>query len=187
MNYYIEFGLLPDPEFTTSFLMNALFAKLHRVFVELNNRELGVSFPHARHAPIAIGDRLRIHGSDENLERLMAKKWLTGMHDHLQVESIEMIPKQTLHSKIRRIQPKSNVDRLRRRHMKRHNVTYEVAARRIPDTAEQHVSLPYLKIQSQSTGQHFCLFIKQDEPGEIAIGGEFNAYGLSLGATVPWF
>jgi CRISPR-associated endonuclease Csy4 len=43
MKYYVDFFLLPDPEFPSSFLINVLFAKLHRVFVEIDNRELGVS------------------------------------------------------------------------------------------------------------------------------------------------
>lgn len=34
MKYHVDFYLLTDPEFPILLLMNVLFAKLHRVFVE---------------------------------------------------------------------------------------------------------------------------------------------------------
>ena len=187
MDHYVEFRLLSDPEFQASVLMNVLFAKLHRVLVELDSRELAVSFPRFRKKPPSPGDYLRVHGSAENLERLMATNWLTGMRDHLQVKPIESVPVHTLHRRVRRVQPKSNVERLRRRYMRRHGVTKEEVARRIPDTAEQRVHLPFLQIRSLSTGQHFCLFLEHSTTQEQPISGEFNSYGLSLTATVPWF
>ena len=188
MDHYVEFRLLPDPEFQASVLMNVLFAKLHRALVALESRELAVSFPRFRKEPPSPGDCLRVHGSAENLQCLMATNWLTGMRDHLQVKPMELVPAHTLlHCRVRRVQPKSNVERLRRRYMRRHNVTDEEVARRIPDTAEQRVHLPFVQIKSQSTGQHFCLFLEHLAPQEQAISGVFNSYGLSRTATVPWF
>lgn len=187
MDYYVDFYLLPDPEFPVPLLMNALFSKLHRVLFEIGSHELGVSFPRIQQVRPALGDCLRVHGNAENLERLMAQNWLTGMLDHIRLGRIGLVPEHTLHCRVQRVQPKSNVERLRRRHMKRHHVTYEEAARRIPDTAEQRVRLPFLQMKSQSTGRHFFLFIEHLSPQEQAISGEFNSYGLSLTATVPWF
>lgn len=186
MKNYADFYLLPDPEFPLSILMNVLFAKLHRVLVEIDSHELGVSFPRVQGEKPFLGDCLRVHGSVMNLERLMALNWLTGMHDHLQTEPIKLVPEHSLHCRVKRVQPKSNVDRLRRRYMKRHGVSEE-AARLIPDTVEKRVRLPFLHIKSQSTEQHFCLFIDHLTPQEQAVSGEFNSYGLSLTATVPWF
>jgi uncharacterized protein (DUF58 family) len=42
-------------------------------------------------------------------------------------------------------------------------------------------------LRSASTGQPFCLFIEQKEGQGAAGQGGFNTYGLSLGASVPWF
>jgi CRISPR-associated endonuclease Csy4 len=188
MNRYIDFHLLPDPEFPGSFLMNALFAKLHRFLVELNNRERGVSFPLLQQERPTLGDCLRVHGAAESLEQLLARNWLAGMGDHVQILGIKTVPDQAQqHCRVRRVQPKSNVDRLRRRQMRRHGFTLEEAAMRIPDTAEQYVTLPFLQIKSLSTGQQFRLFIDQSKPVPQAVPGEFNSYGLSLTATVPWF
>jgi len=187
MKYYVDFFLLPDPEFPTAFLMNVLFAKLHRVFVEIDSRELGVSFPRVQREKPSLGDCLRLHGSFLNLERLLGLNWLTGMHDHLQVEPIKLIPGHSLHCRVQRVQAKSNVDRLRRRYMQRHGISETEAARLIPDTVEKRVLLPFLQIKSQSTGQHFRLFIEHLTPQEQEVSGEFNSYGLSLTATVPCF
>jgi CRISPR-associated endonuclease Csy4 len=187
MKYHVDFYLLTDPEFPISLLMNVLFAKLHRVFVEIDSHELGVSFPRSQREKSSLGDCLRVHGSVLNLERLMSLNWLTGMHDHLQIEPIKLVPEHSLHCRVQRVQPKSNVDRLRRRYIRRHDVTETEAARLIPDTVEKRVRLPFLQIKSQSTGQHFYLFIEHLTPQEQAVSGEFNSYGLSLTATVPWF
>ncbi len=187
MKYYVDFHLLPDPELSVPILMNTLFEKLHRGLVEIDSHELGVSFPNVLCEKPFLGDCMRVHGSMLNLERLMARNWLTGMHDYLQVEPIKLVPEQTLHCRVQRVQPKTNVDRLRRRYMKRHGVTETEAVILIPDTVEKRVRLPFLQIKSQSTGQHFCLFIEHLTPQKQAVRGEFNTYGLSLTATVPWF
>lgn len=187
MKYYMDFYLLPGTEFAVPILMNALFDKLHRAFVEINSRELGISFPHVLREKPFLGDCLRVHGSILSLEHLMAQNWLTGMHDYLQIETIKLVPRHSLHCRVQRVQPKTNVDRLRRRYVKRHGVTEKEAACLIPDTVEKRVNLPFLQIKSQSTGQHFCLFIEHLMPQEQAVNGEFNSYGFSHTATVPWF
>lgn len=187
MDHYVDICVRPDPEFTDSLLMNALFSKFHRVLVGFDNRDLGVSFPRHNVERPSLGDCLRVHGSVESLQRLMADNWLTGMQDHTAVGAVEPVPENAVHCRLRRVQPKSNADRIRRRHMKRHGATYEEAVQKIPDSVEQRVRLPFIKIKSQSSGKHFRLFIEHMTPLAQPVNGEFNTYGLSRTATVPWF
>ena len=45
MDHYIDIRVQPDPEFTASQLLNALFAKLHRALGQVADGKIGISFP----------------------------------------------------------------------------------------------------------------------------------------------
>jgi CRISPR-associated endonuclease Csy4 len=187
MDHYIDIRLLPDPEFPPPVLMNALFSKLHRRLVEAGGGEIGVSFPGYREDPPQLGQRLRLHGSLTALDRLMQAEWLSGMRDLLHVEGPFELPPVQGYRQVHRVQAKSSPERLRRRRMKRHHLSPEQARRAVPDEAAERLRLPYVVLDSRSTGQRFRLFIRQgplqDRPGN----GTFSHYGLGNGATVPWF
>jgi CRISPR-associated endonuclease Csy4 len=188
--HYIDITLLPDPEFSHAHLLGALVAKLHRVLVQGQNTDIGVSYPQHTSQPLArrtLGVVLRLHGTPEALQRLMAQDWLKGMRDHTQVAALRPVPADAPHRTVRRRQFKTNADRLRRRRMRRKGETAEQAAAAIPDSVERTPDLPYVQLRSASTGQPFCLFIEQKEGQGAAGQGGFNTYGLSLGASVPWF
>lgn len=188
MDSYIDIRLLPDPEFSASTLMNALYGKFHRILVELKSSSIGVSFPAVDLGRPNMGKLMRLHGSQAALERLMGKAWLRGMRDHVTISEIAAVPEESAYILVRRVQAKSSPDRLRRRQMRRHNLTEEEAFQRIPKSVQgSRLNLPYLKLKSQSTNQYFQLFIQQFAPQDHPVAGEFNTYGLSSSATVPWF
>ncbi len=187
MDYYIEIQLLPDPEFTPTILMGALYSKLHRALVQLQSDAVGVSFPEYQRKPKNLGNRLRLHGTRNDLESLFSTEWLKGMADHTSVSPIKAVPPASQFVCVQRKQFKTNVERMRRRRMKRKQETYEQAAVAIPGTVERKPDLPFATLRSQSTGQGFNLFIDQAIRPEEPKPGEFNCYGLSKTATVPWF
>lgn len=187
MDAYIEFQLLPDPEFPESTLMNALFAKLHRGLVSAGEGRVGVSFPDVEPQKGDLGSRLRLHGQAVDLEKLMCLNWLQGMRDHLSCGPISAVPSHASHRVVRRVQAKSSPARERRRLIMRKAVSPEVAAKLIPDSCAQRLNHPYLELASQSTRQQFRLFVEHLPTQERAVPGAFSAYGLSSGATIPWF
>ena len=187
MKYYLDIRLLPDPEFSAPILMNALCGKFHRALVAMNNRHIGISFPESQQTSSSLGGLLRIHGDEPQIQRLMKRNWLTGMSDHVWIGDILPVPANTLHRVVRRVQRKTNAERLRRRYMKRHQVSREEALQCIPDSVEQRTNLPFLRFRSQSTGHNFCLFVEHLPPQDKPVSGPFNRYGLSNAATVPWF
>ncbi|MCH8531613.1 MAG: type I-F CRISPR-associated endoribonuclease Cas6/Csy4 [Saccharospirillum sp.] len=187
MDHYLEIQLRPDPEFGAPMLMNALISKLHRALVEMEATDIGISFPDYSLSPRNLGGRLRLHGNEQRLNQLMEKRWLLGMSDHAICNTPQPVPAEAKHRIVQRRQVKSNAERLRRRRMKRKGETYEQAAQAIPISIEQKSNLPFATLSSRSTGELFKLFIDQGEPLTAEQPGAFSSYGLSKGATIPWF
>lgn len=184
MDYHIDIKVLPDPEFSPSVLMNALFAKLHRALVESGHGKVGVSFPQAQKN---LGDIIRLHGSQDALKRLMASGWLKGFTDYTSITAITAVPDTCRYRVVKRVQAKSSVERMYRRSVRKGWLTTEEAEARMNASKEQSLKLPFIQLKSHSSGQAFRLFIQQgkllDSPGS----GKFSVYGLSDLATIPWF
>jgi len=187
MDHYVDIDLRPDPEFVPHHLMSALYAKLHRALVGLGCNDIGVSFPRYDASAPHLGSRLRLHGKKDALLALMDTEWLTGMRDHAAVAPPSAVPVGVQHRAVRRVQAKSNPERLRRRLLRRHDISEEEAMHRIPDSAARLLWLPFVQLKSSSTGQAFRFFIDQSAAQPLADEGSFSAYGLSQDATVPWF
>ena len=174
MDHYLEIKLRPDPEFVPTMLMNALYGKLHRALVQLDNCRLGVSFPDMDQARPTLGECLRLHSNADNLQQLMAIDWLSGMRDHSTVRELIPIPENISYRVVRRVQSKSNPERLRRRLAKRKGISMEEARQLIPDSAAKHLTLPFVCIRSQSTGENFRLFIEHMPLQITQTQGEFS-------------
>lgn len=187
MHHYIDIHLRPDPEFPAHQLMAALYAKLHRVLALVQANTIGVSFPGYQSHPPTLGNTLRLLGPQGDLVRLMEHQWLTGLRDHTNVAPMAPVPTTAVHRHLRRAQAKSSPERLRRRQMRRHGLTEEQALERVPDAAAEMLRLPFITLSSASTGQRFRLFLRMSPTVSTASAGEFNTYGLSSTATIPWF
>jgi CRISPR-associated endonuclease Csy4 len=188
MDSYIEITVKPDPEFTTSTLMNVVFEKLHYAFVKVANKEIGIGFPMVAQEQKTLGNMLRLHGTQHDLENLQSMNWLQGMRDYTDCSQILDTPKNTQFCQVRRVQVKSNADRLRRRYVNRHpGASIDSIDKLFDKSKEEKTKLPFLSIKSSSSQQKFRLFLQHLSAQEKKIKGEFNTYGLSNTATVPWF
>lgn len=185
--HYVDLTVVPDAETGVAPLMGALYDRLHRALVQQRIDELGVSFPQYSVIPRNLGDTLRLHGSETGLNSFLGSDWLRGLRDHVRSTGVATAPVGVPHRTVGRRQFKSNVERLRRRRMKRKGETAEQAARAIPDSAAEKPTLPYVHLRSLSTGQPYCLFIELGPLRPEPAAGRFNTYGLGEGSTVPWF
>ncbi len=185
---FLDIQLRADPDFPTHQLLSALYGRLHRALVQLGSEDIGIGFPgHDERTP-SLGDRVRLHGPGTSLNALMKTGWLAGMHDHLQTSPIAAVPGDARHLQVLRVQAKSSPARLRRRAMRRHGLDADSALQKIPDAAAEHLRLPFVMLGSRSTGQaSFPLFIRHGPLLAKPISGTFSSYGLSRGATIPWF
>lgn len=187
MSHYADIKLRPDPEFPTHQLMSALFGKLHRALVSLRADQLAASFPEYSEAPTSLGTILRVIGPPTELDRLMAAEWLQGMRDHVALRAPASVPAGAEQRHLRRVQAKNSPERLRRRQIRRHGLTSAQAQERIPDSSAERLELPFVQLRSASTGQTFRIYVRLGPSLPNAVPGSFNAYGLSVDASIPWF
>lgn len=185
MDHYLDIKLMEDLEFSAPILMNALFSKLHRALVDVSQGEIAVSFPAL--SGKTLGKQLRIHGCLDALTRLEQLPWRKGLSDYTQVTAISPVPATDKHCLVSRVHVQSNLDRLRRRAMKRRSISYEEACQQIPEDNTKRLDLPFVQIKSQSTGETFRLFIKQTPCPASQSDQAFSKYGLSNTTSVPWF
>lgn len=187
MDYYSEFSIRSDTDINIQYIMTAIYNKLHRKLAKRGLGDIGVSFPDASITQGYAGQKLRVHSSKSALEQIFSDGWAEIFRDYAHVSDIRPIPSQVVFRSIFRVQPKmKNLDRMRRRAMKRHGLTMIEAKLRIPDALEKQIDLPHVWLQSSSSGERFCLFFNFG-PIDLARPGRFSAYGLSREATVPWF
>lgn len=184
MDSYQDIRVLPDPEFQEPMLMAALFAKLHRALVTQGKGDIGVSFPQHGKAP---GGTLRLHGTENALTALEAMRWRAGLNDYCAASAITAVPVDAGWRTVERVQVKSNADRLLRRSVRKGWLTEEQAECRAQEMKNHTTDLPFLQLQSQSTGQSFRLFLRHCDIHAVQVNGTFSSYGLSATATVPWF
>jgi CRISPR-associated endonuclease Csy4 len=187
MDCFLDIELRRDPEFPDHQLLAALYAKLHRVLLPNNTANIAVCFPGHQLRPPSLGKGMRLFGSSAALLALISADWLKGVRDHTKVGDIADVPADVACRALRRVQTKSNPERLRRRLMKRHGLNEGQARERIPDSAAEMLNLPFVQLHSHSTGQQFRLFLSLGPEQPTASPGDFNAYGLSRTATIPWF
>lgn len=212
MKHYIELTLIANTDTNAFSLWSKLYQQLHLALVEMQDQHqhvpIGLSFPEYRMNEKygVLGCKCRLFAAEPTtLERLNLAHWLVRLSDYVHCTSIRPVPdKLTGYAIYRRERPKTNPERLARRYAKRHgldldtalNITVELKTPvgdaaypttfRYADMAVPSVALPFIRLQSLSRGQTFCLWIAKTEVG-APVAGSFSAYGLSSAATVPEF
>ncbi|MCS2610359.1 type I-F CRISPR-associated endoribonuclease Cas6/Csy4 [Halomonas dongshanensis] len=189
MDHYIDIRLRPDPDFAPPMLMEALYSKLHRALFDLQATDIGVSFPQHKLGVNArtLGDHLRLHSTQARLTQLMQQPWLNGMRDHVSVGDILAVPAEVQHRSVARKQFNTGNPSRAKRYAKRNGLAEEQAQAIYDQVAEKRIALPFVQLNSRSTQQRFALFIEHGKPEPTPRPGEFNHYGLSPTATIPWF
>lgn len=186
-SHYIDLRLHPDPETSPPQLLGALYDRLHLTLAANQRSDIGVSFPGYAISPRTLGVVMRLHGSETALTAFSQPDWLHGLRDHVRAGPITAVPSDVQHRTVHREQFKTNVERLRRRRMRRKGETAEQAAAAIPASVERRPHLPFALLRSRSTGQAYHLFIALGPLRSMPAEGNFSTYGLSPTATVPWF
>ncbi|PSU36289.1 type I-F CRISPR-associated endoribonuclease Cas6/Csy4 [Photobacterium lutimaris] len=184
MNYYLDIQLQPDLEISAPALMNNLFAIFHRSTAQALPGKIAVSFPRYHRS---LGDLLRLHGTDVNLNQLMALPWLKGLRDYIKVSAVQKVPADIKgYRSIYRVQKKS-VNNRRKRSITKGWLTEEEALHCIPDEGQQELKLPFLQFKSLSSRQNMRVYVALGELLSEPKTGPINSYGLSRVTTVPWF
>ncbi len=192
MKFYIDITLLPDNDANLGFLWHKVYGQVHIALVEgkntNRNSDIAVSFPEYGDRSFPLGNKLRLLASTrEQLHQLDIDKWLNRLSDYCHCTSIKDVPQAvSTFMRFKRVQFDTNVERLAQRRAKRKGESLEQAMQYFKGFKDQESTLPYINIISLSKNKRFRLFIEKQEEKEERTG-EFNCYGLSKTATVPWF
>ena len=183
MDHYLDIKIQPDAEMRENELLNKVYTKLHKILNTLQANDIGVSFPEHR---IKLGQTLRIHGTKQRLTELQQQNWLGGLTGYCKLSEIQAIPAQVQYRTISRKQPTMTAAKLQRL----------IKRGTIPETDCKHYKATmftkgldnaFVELQSTSNNQQYRLYFAFGELSQIPGRGDFNQFGLSKTATVPWF
>ncbi len=194
MKAYLDITLLPSDDIGLHFLWGKVFQQVHLALVENKNTNgsssVGVTFPEFNAEKHRLGRKLRLFApNSSDLEKLSLTRWLDRLADYVHITSVRKTPRRVeQYACFSRLRTKSSRERLARRAMKRHNLTYEQALQERENFQPQWTDAPYIQLKSFGNDHPFRLFIGMEEkagPGECSAG--FNAYGLSKKVALPKF
>lgn len=193
MKYYIDLKILPDAEIPINFILNKTYSKLHKVLVTLNATDIAVSFPHYK---TALGDVIRVHSTKDRLVELQALNWLGGLSGYCNVGKTLPIPtKIEGYRLVSRMQQTMSLKKLEQRiiYQKEKGIlrtAEEIKAYKkqyITKMDETKLNTPYLELESVSNGNKYRRYIQLGEVSKSNKLGNFDQFGLSKDATIPWF
>jgi len=206
MDYYFEIRLKPTKDALESILLNIVYEKIHRALFDLNATDIGVSFPEYK---VKLGTLIRLHGPKERLQEL-SKSWRNIVltkgtlrpvwSDSLSIEgsllyvttSVSEIPKNVKHRNISRKRPTMSMSKLRRLIKRREEnadkgISLEDISSYRSKMFAQGLDNPYVDIWGEKKKQKYRRFFGFGELLNELIKGEFDTFGLSKDATIPWF
>ncbi len=183
MEYYLDIKIVPDEEVPIYFIRNKIYSKLHKALFTLKSTEIGVSFPRYK---VMLGDIIRLHGTESKLAELQSLDWLGGLKGYCDISSIQAIPEKMAYRNISRIQSNMTEAKLRRL-IKRGSISEEKTQAYKAKMFQQGMDNPYLELESGSNGHKHRRYLQFGELSSQPVKGEFDQFGLSKTATVPWF
>jgi CRISPR-associated endonuclease Csy4 len=183
MDSYINIQLKPDAEMREAELSSKVFTKFHKALVALNSNNIGISFPQMK---VKLGRLFRLHGQASALHDLQGLEWLGALSGYCQVSTVSAVPEQVQYRIVS--VKRSNLSKAKlKRLITRGSIDKEGEKRYKVKMLSQGFDNPFLDLFSASTGQVHRKFFELSDIQTQPIEGEFDSYGLSKTATVPWF
>ena len=215
MNYYQDITFVSNTEINLGFIWQKVFQQVHIALVDngydivrkgedgrethLKKSKIGVSFPAYADKVFPLGNTLRLLAAEHALlEGLNIEKWLHRLQDYVSISSIKEVPDSVAYVGFRRNRIKGEMRLERSLQKKARHIADKFGVdfkKTLAELQESHVfeklDLPYIQVESQSSAAserkpRFKLFIDKIEYQHSQYG-EYDCYGLSKTATVPWF
>jgi CRISPR-associated endonuclease Csy4 len=183
MDYYLDIKIVPDEEVPIYFIRNKLYSKFHKALFTLNSTDIGVSFPNYKDK---LGDVIRLHSTENSLFKLQNTNWLGGLSGYCDVSSIQTVPDEVFYRTISRKQSNMTEAKLRRL-IKRGSISQDEIKGYKAKMFQQSLDNPYLELESASNGHKHRRYLAFGEPSHSKTLGEFDFFGLSKTASIPWF
>jgi CRISPR-associated endonuclease Csy4 len=183
MDYYLNIKIVPDEEVPIYFIRNKIYSKLHKALFSLKSTNIGISFPSYK---IKLGNVIRLHGTENSLLKLQDTNWLGGLSGYCDISAIQAIPNEVVYRTVSRKQSNMTEAKLRRL-IKRGSISPEETKQYKAKMFQQGLDNPYLELESTSNGHKHRRYIQFSELSSQVVEGEFDQFGLSKTATIPWF
>lgn len=191
--YYQDLILLANQEVSTNFLMSKVISALHLILIESEHNtgsiKMGVAFPRYCKEKRTLGNIVRLfaHRTDI-LSNLSSDSRLLRLDDYIQKGEVLPVP-DTVQEFVQyqRVQLKDNKERLVRRYAKRHQMDINQAEKKYAGYINPVNNLPYVVLNSLSTGQRFRLYIDEVLQPQNTEPLVFNSYGLTKVGVLPHF
>lgn len=184
MNFYLDLIIQADEEVPIYFIRNKAYNKLHKALYDIESNDIGVSFPNANKK---LGDIIRLHSTQQSLESLQKSHWLGGLSGYFKISPILPIPNKIQgYKNISRICQNMTNSKLNRL-IKRGSISNNHIDSYKLKMLKNSLDAPYLELQSNSTNKKYRVYLEFTGLQKILTKGEFNYFGLSKTATVPWF
>ncbi len=129
---------------------------------------------------------IRIHGKKIKLSELQSSDWLGSLKGYCTISSIQAIPADVTYRNIYRIQASMTEAKLRRL-IKRGSISEDEIKGYKARMFQQGLDNPYLELQSTSNGHKHRRYLQFGELLDTPVEGNFDSFGLSKTATIPWF
>lgn len=183
MQHYIDVQIKPDAELRENVLLNKVYTKLHKVLCDLQSTDIGVSFPEYK---LKLGCVIRVHAAEKRLEALQRGGWLGGLIGYCAISPVQAIPEQVQYRTVSRIQSTMSPAKLKRL-ISRGSIQQSEIKQYKANMFQKGLDNPYLELESGSNGHLHRRYIAFGELMDNPMSGEFDQFGLSKGATIPWF
>ncbi|MDN4501556.1 type I-F CRISPR-associated endoribonuclease Cas6/Csy4 [Alteromonadaceae bacterium BrNp21-10] len=183
MECYINIQLMPDAEMPVNRLLNALYSKFHKALCDLKSTSIGVTFPAYK---ILLGNQIRVHGSAVSLAELQQLNWIGGLLGYCNVSQILTVPSDCKHRIVSRKQTTMSQSKLNRL-LKRGSISESEVKAYKAKMFTKGLDNPYVELVSGSNDHKHRRYIEFGDLLDFPQEGQFDQFGLSKTATVPWF
>jgi CRISPR-associated endonuclease Csy4 len=183
MDHFIDIRIKPDDEMRENVLLNKVYTKFHKALCILESTDIGVSFPQFE---VLLGRTFRVHGSLARLRELQDLQWLGGLLGYCDVDDILPVKGILKYRTVSRKQPAMTLAKLRRL-ANRGSITPEKAKEYKAKMFSKGLDNPYLELESISNGHLHRRYLEFGALRDSDASGEFDQFGLSRTATIPWF
>jgi CRISPR-associated endonuclease Csy4 len=183
MDNYLDIKLQPDAEMPVNRLLNLVFTKFHKSLWDIKSTGVGISFPNYK---VTLGNILRLHASEDDLAIFQSKTWLGSMAGYCTVSDVMPVPKSVQYRTVSRKQSNMSQSKFNRL-IRRGSITEAEAKAYKAKMFAKGLNEAYLELVSGSNGLKHRRYIQFGDLLEKPILGQFDQFGLSKTATVPWF
>ena len=120
------------------------------------------------------------------MQKLQNSNWIGGMHGYCKIDEIQLVPTDAKFRTISRVQTTMSQSKLNRL-IKRGFISDDEIKKYKAKMFSKGLDNPYIELVSASNGHKHRRYITFGELQDHPTSGQFDFFGLSKEATIPWF